>query len=193
MFISKANNRILWFNGHSFESPLKYELVGIICGLAIYNSCILQIKFPQVVFKKLKNEKLSYHDIREIDEEVYNNLVFIKNYDGNFEDLGITFQVIYTILEQSYTWNLKEDGDKINVTKESKDEYISLYTDWYLNKSISLQFTSFEKGFSKVVGGKIIHFFNSNDIYNVIVGSDKLDFEELRKSAKYADGYTENS
>ena len=31
------NNMFLWFNGQSYEIPLRFELVGIIIGLAIYN------------------------------------------------------------------------------------------------------------------------------------------------------------
>ena len=43
---------------------MKFELIGIILGLAIFNNVILDVKFPLVVYKKL----LEYHS----DMEVYN-------------------------------------------------------------------------------------------------------------------------
>lgn len=114
-----------------------------------------------MVFKKLKHEPVTFNDLREIDEDVYKNLEFISNYEGDLEDLGLNFQVIYTIMDESHTYLLKEKGDQIPVTQKNKDEYIQLYTDWYLNKSIQVQYKSFENGFNKVVGGDVINFFNS--------------------------------
>jgi hypothetical protein len=32
---------------------MKFELIGIILGLAIFNNVILDVKFPKVVYKKL--------------------------------------------------------------------------------------------------------------------------------------------
>lgn len=110
-----------------------------------------------MVFKKLKHEPVTFNDLREIDEDVYKNLEFISNYEGDLEDLGLNFQVIYTIMDESHTYLLKEKGDQIPVTQKNKDEYIQLYTDWYLNKSIQVQYKSFENGFNKVVGGDVIN------------------------------------
>ena len=45
------------------EMPMKYELIGILLGLAIYNQVLLDIKFPLVIYKKLLD--------RPIDLEVF--------------------------------------------------------------------------------------------------------------------------
>ena len=42
---------------------MKYELIGILLGLAIYNQVLLDIKFPLVIYKKLLD--------RPIDLEVF--------------------------------------------------------------------------------------------------------------------------
>ncbi|KAJ2083954.1 putative E3 ubiquitin-protein ligase [Coemansia sp. RSA 988] len=42
-----------WFNPASFESSNQYFLVGIVVGLALYNSTILDLHLPLAVFKKL--------------------------------------------------------------------------------------------------------------------------------------------
>jgi predicted MPP superfamily phosphohydrolase len=35
-----------YFNGHSHEPNINFELIGILMGLAIYNNIILDVSFP---------------------------------------------------------------------------------------------------------------------------------------------------
>jgi ubiquitin-protein ligase E3 A len=37
MFTYKEDSRVMWFNGNTFESNVKFELLGILMGIAIYN------------------------------------------------------------------------------------------------------------------------------------------------------------
>lgn len=37
MFKCSTDSRRYWFNGNTFESALKFELIGILMGIAIYN------------------------------------------------------------------------------------------------------------------------------------------------------------
>jgi hypothetical protein len=62
---------------------------------------------------------------------------------------------------------LKPEGHKIFVSQANKQEYISLYIDWYFNKSIETAFEPFKKGFYKVVSKGIIRviLFYSNSSF----------------------------
>ena len=42
-------------------------------------------------------------------------------------------------------------GSEIPVTGENREEYVQLYVDWVLNKSIETQFTAFAEGFDQVL------------------------------------------
>jgi hypothetical protein len=53
MFLPKHNGRVYWFNPFSYEPPIRFEFVGMLLGLSIYNSVHLQIPFPNVLYKKL--------------------------------------------------------------------------------------------------------------------------------------------
>lgn len=53
MFLPKNNSRVYWFNGFSFEPPIRFEFVGMLLGLAIYNSVHLDVRFPKMLYKKL--------------------------------------------------------------------------------------------------------------------------------------------
>ena len=37
----------------AFEGPDMYMLIGVLCGLSIYNSTIISINFPLALYKKL--------------------------------------------------------------------------------------------------------------------------------------------
>ena len=83
MFLPKNNGRVYWFNAYSFEPPIRFEFVGMLLGLAIYNSVLLDIKFPRALYRKLLDkfqpdeEDLSPQvllDLAEIEPEIAKGL-----------------------------------------------------------------------------------------------------------------------
>jgi hypothetical protein len=48
MFVEEG--RLAWFNAATLESPYNFELVGCLCGMAAYNSVLLDVHFPLVVY-----------------------------------------------------------------------------------------------------------------------------------------------
>jgi len=53
MFKVNEKGTLCWFNGNTFESKIKFELVGKLTGLAVYNSHLLEFRFPLACYKKL--------------------------------------------------------------------------------------------------------------------------------------------
>ena len=54
----------LWFNPSAAEDlDREYTLIGMLVGLAIYNSIILDIKFPPVLYRKLVGKMGTYEDL----------------------------------------------------------------------------------------------------------------------------------
>lgn len=49
----------------SFENESQYMLIGLMLGLAIYNSIILDVHFPMVVYKKLLGKKGTLSDLED--------------------------------------------------------------------------------------------------------------------------------
>ena len=194
MFNYNKNTRFYWFNHYTFEPKIKYELIGIIFGLAIYNNIILDVKFPLVVYKKLLGYKLTIEDMKECDPELYSTLSFlIKTTDKNLKDsLEQDFTVVDDKFGEKLTIPLKPDGDKIMVDIDNKDEYVELYLDWYFNKSIKEVFASFERGFYRVFNRDLSKVLSAEELELIICGTQVLDFNELKKNCHYEE-YTENS
>lgn len=51
MFLPTEDGTQLWFNKACTWSPDEYRLIGTLIGLAIYNDVLLDLHFPQVIYK----------------------------------------------------------------------------------------------------------------------------------------------
>jgi len=75
----------------------------------------------------------------------------VLQYEGNVEDdLCLTFQVSIGQGNQTFTDDLKPGGGDMPVTNENREEYVALYTEWVINKSIYMVFRAFYHGFHSV-------------------------------------------
>ena len=152
MFIYNEKSRLFWFNINSFEAKIKYELIGTILGLALFNGIILDIKFPLVIYKKLLGISPCLNDLKEYDPELYNSLNFLVNTDNKNlkEELDTNFTVSVDKFGEKIIIPLKPNGENIMIDYENKNEYVEVYVNWFFNESIKAFYNSFEKGFYKV-------------------------------------------
>ena len=194
MFSYNKKTRLYWFNHYSFEPKIKYELIGKIFGLAIYNNTILDVKFPIVVYKKLLGIKPNLDDMKECDPELYHTLNYLVNFnDQNLkEELDTNFTVIDDKFGEKLVIPLKPNGEDILIDINNKDEYVDLYIDWYFNESIKEYFNSFEKGFYCVFNSNLSKVLTPDELELIICGTQLLDFNELKNAAQYEE-YTKDS
>ncbi|CAD8097359.1 unnamed protein product [Paramecium sonneborni] len=194
MFISKNNDTVFWFNPQSFEIPIYYQLIGKLLGLSLYNSVLLDVRFPTVLFKKLRGEQVNEDDMKELDMETYTGFQFLREQTDPkvIESLSLTFNATYKVWGQSYYEDLKPNGNQLGVTIENREEYIHLYTDWYLNKLVQKQFELLRDGFKSVVDGDGIKLFSGEELQSLIIGLPTFDMKDLESSTKY-NGYENNS
>ena len=194
MFSYNKKTRLYWFNHYSFEPKIKYELIGKIFGLAIYNNTILDVKLPIVVYKKLLGIKPTLDDMKECDPELYHTLNYlVNNNDSNLKDeLDTNFTVIDDKFGEKLVIPLKPNGENILIDINNKDEYVELYVDWFFNKSIQEYFNSFEKGFYCVFNRNLSKVLTPDELELIICGTQLLDFNELKKACQYEE-YTKDS
>ena len=194
MFSYNKKTRLYWFNHYSFEPKIKYELIGTIFGLAIYNNTILDVKLPLAVYKKLLGIKPCLKDLKECDNELYKNLDYLlkQNSPKLEEELDTNFTVLDDKFGEKIIIPLKQDGDNIMINNINKEEYVNLYIDWYFNKSIDDFYKSFEKGFYKVFHKSLIRILSPEELELIICGTQYLDFYELKRACKYEE-YESNS
>lgn len=87
-----------------------------------------------------------FDDLKSLDEELYRGLIQLKQYDGDFNDLALTFTVDVQEFGVTSTVELLPGGAQIAVTKENRLRYIDLISSFKLNAQIRLQTESFFVG-----------------------------------------------
>ncbi|KAF7253197.1 Ubiquitin-protein ligase E3A [Varanus komodoensis] len=196
MFTYDESTKLFWFNPSSFETEGQFTLIGIVLGLAIYNNCILDVHFPMVVYRKLMGKKGTFRDLADSHPVLYQSLRDLLQYEGSVEDdMMITFQISHTdLFGNPMMHDLKENGDKIPITNENRKEFVNLYSDYILNKSVEKQFKAFRRGFHMVTNeSPLKYLFRPEEIELLICGSRNLDFQALEETTEYDGGYSRDS
>lgn len=228
MFEYHEETRFHWFRKEFLEPEHSWTLIGIMFGLAAFNSILLDVQFPSVVYRKLQvairnhmagreNEnnnrvddgnvedsncnlvheiyKGDLADVKETFPSIGRSLEHLVGYEGgDVEDVfGLTFEVSYEgLFGKMHLVQLVPNGSERPVTSSNRMEFVKLYTDFLINKSIESGFDSFAVGFAFMLNGAFVEMFGADELETLLVGERELDFMELKKSAKY-EGYTENS
>uniref|UniRef100_A0A8C7R9G1 HECT and RLD domain containing E3 ubiquitin protein ligase 4 n=1 Tax=Oncorhynchus mykiss TaxID=8022 RepID=A0A8C7R9G1_ONCMY len=147
MFRYYEESRLIWFDIDLFH------LIGVICGLAIYNLTIVDLHFPVALYKKLLKRNPTLDDLKEL-----------------MPDVGRSLQQLL-----DYTEDDVEDTFCLNFT------FVSAYVDYIFNKSVAALFESFFAGFHKVCGGKVLELFQPNELQAMVIGNTNYDWKELEK------------
>lgn len=216
MFEYDEETHYHWFRKDFLEVEHSWTIIGIMFGLAVFNSILLDVQFPPVVYRKLEigfknnllllgsedNEKLElvkYHadlnDVKETFPMIGNSLQHLQEYEGDdVEDVFcLSFEVSYKgLFGKMKSVELIENGSSIAVTKENRNKFIELYIEFLMNDSIASAFRNFSLGFSIMLNGPFVHKVSAEELETLVVGEKGLDFSGLRKSTKY-EGYTQHS
>jgi ubiquitin-protein ligase E3 A len=115
----------------------------------------------------------------------------LYEYDGDVEDLDLTFQIVYDFFGQNIVHNLLLNGANIPVTNDNKQQYIDLYVQYLLEESVKQQFDWFWKGFRHVMQTDLSSLFLPEELELLVCGDPALDFEALeRDGTLYDNGFT---
>lgn len=192
MFKYYEDTRMIWFAEDSFESEAMYKLIGILCGLAIYNFTIINLPFPLALYKKLLKETPDLSDLKELSPILARSLKNILDYNKpDLEDVfGLNFEVSRTFFGENKTFELKPNGANIAVTQENKREFVDLYIDFIFNKSVENHFKGFNDGFMRVIGGRVLKLFKPHELMAVVIGNEEYDWDQFEQEAEYKNGYS---
>lgn len=186
------------------ESSEQFFLVGVLLGLAIYNSTILDIDLPPFAFRKLLAAAPPSHkspttstprqpfrctldDLAEYRPSLAKGLRLLLEHEGDVQE---TFCHDFVAPIERYgevaDIPLCPGGEKRPVTNHNRREFVDLYVKYLLDTSVSRQFEPFKRGFFTVCGGNALHLFRPEEIELLVRGSDEpLDIHSLRAVAMY--------
>uniref|UniRef100_A0A2K6K0E2 HECT and RLD domain containing E3 ubiquitin protein ligase 4 n=1 Tax=Rhinopithecus bieti TaxID=61621 RepID=A0A2K6K0E2_RHIBE len=186
MFRYYEDSRLIWFSDKTFEDSDLFHLIGVICGLAIYNFTIVDLHFPLALYKKLLKKKPSLDDLKELMPDVGRSMQQLLDYPE--DDIEETFCLNFTITVENFgATEVKElvlNGADTAVNKQNRQEFVDAYVDYIFNKSVASLFDAFHAGFHKVCGGKVLLLFQPNELQAMVIGNTNYDWKELEKSLK---------
>ncbi|KGO72857.1 Uncharacterized protein PEX1_079920 [Penicillium expansum] len=204
LFIYDDDSQYCYFNPYCFESSEQFFLVGVLLGLAIYNSTILDVDLPPFAFKKLLSAaphangpqtatsmrstfKCTLEDLAEYRPALAKGLRGLLEFEGNVAE---TFCYDFVAQVDRYgeivSVPLCSNGENRPVTNSNKREFVDLYVQYLLDTAVARQFEPFKRGFFTVCGGNALSLFRPEEIELLIRGSDEaLDVSSLRAVATY--------
>lgn len=179
-------------------------MVGVLLGLAIYNSTILDVDLPPFAFRKLlaaapqtnapqpansprARFKCTLEDLAEYRPALARGLQNLLDYEGDVEDT-FCYDFVAQIDRYGEIVNvpLCAGGEKRPVTNSNRAEFVDLYLHYLLETSVARQFEPFKRGFFTVCGGNALSLFRPEEIELLVRGSDEpLDVTSLRAVATY--------
>ncbi|XP_036308786.1 probable E3 ubiquitin-protein ligase HERC3 isoform X1 [Pipistrellus kuhlii] len=192
MFTYYQDSKLLWFSDTCFVEHNWFHLIGITCGLAIYNSTVVDLHFPLALYKKLLNVNPGLEDLKELSPTEGRSLQELLDYPG--EDIEETFCLNFTICRESYgvieQKKLIPEGDKVTVCKDNRQEFVDAYVNYIFQLSVHEWYTAFSSGFLKVCGGKVLELFQPSELRAMMVGNSNYNWEELEETAIYKGDYS---
>ncbi|KAK4197353.1 putative ubiquitin-protein ligase E3A [Triangularia verruculosa] len=132
-FTVDERSRMTWFVPGSLEDEWKFELIGLLVSLAVYNGLTLPVTFPKALYRKLLDkpvDKLGH--IADGWPDIASSLTEIEQWDdsgpkGKLEDLCITYDFSTSAFGQHVIREMKPsasgEGDNSDWDRSPSEEW----------------------------------------------------------------------
>ncbi|KAL8769302.1 MAG: hypothetical protein Q9209_004684 [Squamulea sp. 1 TL-2023] len=205
-----------YWNESTRDLLRRFEFMGRIIGKCLYEGILVDIHFAPFFLLKwaltggqnFASRESSYrgniNDLRDLDEALYQGLLQLKNYPGEVENMGLTFEVTDTLFPSdrpsSYhpsqapiprTRELIPGGSNTPVTNKNRLVYITRIARHRLFIQPQAQTSAFLKGLGTIIDPAWLSMFNQHEIQTLISGTDSApDIADLRSNTLYGGLYS---
>jgi hypothetical protein len=187
-----------WFQPFSLEELQKFEFLGLLMALAIYNGVPVPLHFPIVFYNILLGYPYSFGTMKDGWPTRDGNLKgenlhdFDLDFSFSFEANGSTYSsdMISRINDDIYASpELLKDSSAPSVTaeKEVQDVYRRYDTFWRVEKSVLPQLSAFQKGFRSLFPRDILKPLTPLALKLMATGIMKISLRGLIQGTRYKD------
>lgn len=185
------------------EQLKRYEFLGRVVGKCLYEGILVDLAFAGFFLLKWpsagpNNEngyKGSVNDLVDMDKELYNGMMRLKNYPGDVADLYLDFTVTDQVSlpnqpVKTISRKLVANGDQVSVTNDNRLLYISYIARHRLVVQPAAQTLAFLRGLREIIRPSWLSMFNQLELQRLVGGdSSEIDIEDLRKHTMYSGLY----
>lgn len=139
LFTTDPTTRISWFQPCSLEPLYRFELLGLLTSLAIYNGLTLPVNFPIALYRKLLGLKVKKLDhIRVGWEDLAKGLdellswddgdvedIFLRTYEFSFEAFGNIMAVNMESVGRDDEWPMAERNPIIELAENDSSTHVA--------------------------------------------------------------------
>ncbi|OTB01915.1 hypothetical protein M426DRAFT_63280 [Hypoxylon sp. CI-4A] len=181
----------------------RYEFLGRVVGKCMYEGILIDKAFAGFFLLKwsasgqgsLTDYRANLNDLRDLDPELYQGLINLKNYPGKVIDLSLDFtitdQVTGSFGPRTITRPLCKNGGDISVTNTNRPLYLSYVANHRLVKQPYRQTRAFLKGLGSIINPAWLSMFNQSELQRLVGGdSSEIDVEDLRRNTQYSGLYS---
>ncbi|KAH9996440.1 hypothetical protein F4779DRAFT_606977 [Xylariaceae sp. FL0662B] len=211
-FTIDDRTRMTWFQPGSVQPEWKYELVGLLVSLAVYNGLTLPITFPTALYRKLLGEPVTeLHHIADGWPDLASGLTNLLEWsekDGSVEDVFVlTYEFSTSMFGQPVSREMRPSertswpqfsthpgatslpasnpDDAPSVTGDNRNAYVSDYISYLTDVSVAPQFAAFARGFRSCLHPKSLQLLTPSLLQSIVEGTQEIDVGELRRAARY--------
>lgn len=179
----------------------QFEFTGRLVGKCMYEGILLDVVFAGFFLLKWSLSttdsayRASVNDLREMDEELYQGMLRLKNYKGDVSEMDVNFTLEDQVSMDdtplhTETRNLVPNGDNIAVTNENRPLYISYVARHRLAAQPYRVTKAFLRGLETIIDPAWLRMFNQNELQRLVGGdSSEIDVQDLRQNTVYAGVY----
>lgn len=199
LFKVVGNTNQLWFNRSAIndDQQRRYELVGVMMGLAVYNDTLLDVQFPMALYEMLLDRfpaKPTLKELESFDPEVAKQMQYVMDAetDEELEMMGLNFVVTEEVFGEMVTSELCPGGGEKEVTLANREEYVSSYIEYIILGPPGRRYQdSLIRGFRRLImtNTPLLALFEPSELELILVGTPELNFEALEKRCRYEGGY----
>ena len=193
-----VNNKYHWFAPVESEKKRSYFLTGVTIGLAVHNNVVLPVRLPLFLYKRIitPTRRLTLTDLAEIEPDVASSLRHILQMVEKGDDVSqlcLTFDATINCFGEPKTFPIKENMGGVEVTNENARLFVESYVQFRLVKFIEPHFEAFKRGFELGAKASSYKLFHPAEMDLIVSGEDVMDWDALKTSTEYTDGYSKHS
>ncbi|EDQ84653.1 uncharacterized protein MONBRDRAFT_30034 [Monosiga brevicollis MX1] len=168
------------------DADRHYKFLGTIVGRALRAEMLVDLTFCNFFLTQILGGRVSLNELRDLDAELYQNLVQVKDYAGDVSELDLTFTVAGSEVTGHRLYNLVPDGANVAVTNENRIRYVYHMADFYLRRRTRQQIVAFQQGLEQAVPAALLRLFAPAELRKLIRGEKQvIDVEEFRRHVVY--------